>query len=115
MTVQRAWVLLPMDLNERDKEDLVRFLNVLLVCVIAVVMMGIGTPSVTAQEPVPEAPKPTVPGIFTLQGEFTRIGYNNEGWVTLGFRNYLGPCFIYSTAPIGTTDAGGVGNHPCQA
>jgi len=63
-----------------------RFLNVLLVCVIAAVLMGIGTPSVTAQEPKIEAPVPTVPGIFTLQGEFPRIAYNNEGWVTLGYR-----------------------------
>jgi hypothetical protein len=35
---------------------------------------------------VPEAPVPTVPGIFTLQGEFARIAYNSEGWVTLGYR-----------------------------
>ena len=63
-----------------------RLSNVLLVCMIAAVLMGIGTPAVTAQEPVPEAPQPTVPGIFTLQGEFTRIAYNNEGWVTLGYR-----------------------------
>ena len=63
-----------------------RFLKMLLVCVIAAVLMGIGTPEVTAQEPVPEAPVPTVPGIFTLQGELTRIAYNMEGWVTLGYR-----------------------------
>jgi hypothetical protein len=63
-----------------------RLLNVLFVCVIAAVLMGIGTPAVTAQEPVPEAPVPTVPGIFTLQGQFTRIAYNSEGWVTLGYR-----------------------------
>jgi hypothetical protein len=63
-----------------------RYSNVLLVCVIAAVLMGIGAPAVTAQEPVPEAPVPTVPGIFTLQGEFARIAYNNEGWVTLGYR-----------------------------
>jgi hypothetical protein len=54
--------------------------------VIAAVLMGIWTPAVTAQEPVPEAPVPTVPGNFTLQGEFARIAYNNEGWVTLGYR-----------------------------
>ena len=63
-----------------------RFSNVLLVCVVAVVLMGIGTPAVTAQEPKVEAPQPTVPGLFTLKGEFTRIAYNNEGWVTLGYR-----------------------------
>jgi hypothetical protein len=63
-----------------------RFSNVLLVCVIAAVLIGIGTPAVTAQEPVPEAPVPTVPGLFTIKGEFARIAYNNEGWVTLGYR-----------------------------
>ena len=63
-----------------------RFLNVLLVCVIAAVLTGIGTPAVIAQEPKIEAPQPTVPGLFTLQGEFTRIAYNSEGWVTLGYR-----------------------------
>ena len=63
-----------------------RLSNVLLVCVIAVVLMGIGAPVVTAQEPVPEAPQPTVPGIFTIKGQFTRIAYNREGWTTLGYR-----------------------------
>ena len=67
-------------------KDLMRFFKVLLGCVIATVLMGIETPEVTAQEPVPEAPQPTVPGIFTLQGEFARIAYNSEGWVTLGYR-----------------------------
>ena len=63
-----------------------RLSNVLLVCVIAAVLMGIGTPAVTAQEPVSEAPQPTVPGIFTIKGEFARIAYNMEGWTTLGYR-----------------------------
>jgi hypothetical protein len=63
-----------------------RLSNVLLVCVIAAVLMGTGTPAVTAQEPVPEAPQPTVPGIFTIKGEFARIAYNMEGWTTLGYR-----------------------------
>ena len=31
-------------------------------------------------------PEPTVPEIFTLTGEFVRIAYNNEGYVTLGYR-----------------------------
>ena len=63
-----------------------RFSNVLLVCVMAAVLMGFGTPAVTAQEPEIEVPQPTVPGNFTLQGQFTRIAYNNEGWVSLGYR-----------------------------
>jgi len=63
-----------------------RFSKVLLVSLIAAVLMGMGTPSVTAQEPKIEAPQPTVPGIFTIQGEFARIAYNMEGWTTLGYR-----------------------------
>jgi hypothetical protein len=27
-----------------------------------------------------------VPGLFTVSGQFTRISYNAEGWVTLGYR-----------------------------
>jgi hypothetical protein len=61
-------------------------MNILTVCVMALVLMGIGTPAVTAQEPDVEAPVPTVPGIFTLKGQFTRIAYNMEGWTTLGYR-----------------------------
>ena len=37
-----------------------------------------------------EKPKPVVPEIFTLQGEFVRMAYNNEGWVTLGYRTANG-------------------------
>jgi hypothetical protein len=33
-----------------------------------------------------EKPQPVVPGIFTIQGEFVRMAYNNEGFATLGYR-----------------------------
>ena len=33
-----------------------------------------------------KAPQPTVPEIFTLEGEFVRTAYNNEGFVVLGYR-----------------------------
>lgn len=39
-----------------------------------------------AQTP-PTMPQPTVPEIFTAEGEFVRIAYNNEGWATMGYRN----------------------------
>lgn len=32
------------------------------------------------------APKADVPQIFTLQGEFVRMAYNNEGYAVLGYR-----------------------------
>jgi hypothetical protein len=31
-------------------------------------------------------PQPTVPEVFTLEGEFVRVAYNNEGYATLGYR-----------------------------
>jgi hypothetical protein len=33
-----------------------------------------------------KAPQPTVPEVFTLEGQFVRVAYNNEGYVTLGYR-----------------------------
>jgi hypothetical protein len=37
-------------------------------------------------QPQVEAPKPTVPEIFTLMGKFVRVAYNNQGFVTLGYQ-----------------------------
>jgi hypothetical protein len=34
----------------------------------------------------PKAPEPAVPEIFTLMGQYVRVAYNNEGFVTLGYR-----------------------------
>ncbi len=31
-------------------------------------------------------PQPSVPEVFTLQGEFVRIAYNNQGFASLGYR-----------------------------
>ena len=42
--------------------------------------------TLTAQGKEIKVPVPTEPGIFTIQGQFARIAYNNEGWVTLGYR-----------------------------
>ena len=39
-----------------------------------------------AQTPQVTPPKPTVPEIFTLMGQYVRIAYNNQGFVTLGYR-----------------------------
>ena len=38
-----------------------------------------------AQKPV-ELPKPGVPEIMTIEGNFIRAAYNNEGYVILGYR-----------------------------
>ena len=37
-------------------------------------------------QPQVTAPQPTVPQIFTLMGQYVRVAYNNEGFVTLGYR-----------------------------
>ena len=56
------------------------------VALIVVVVIGVGTTAVMAQEVEAKAPQPTVPGVFTITGQFVRIAYNTEGWVTLGYR-----------------------------
>src|SRR5262245_57669122 len=45
-------------------------------------------PQSAQEKPKPKvkAPVPTVPQIFTLMGQFVRVAYNNEGYVTLGYR-----------------------------
>ncbi len=65
----------------------------LFLIAVALLVSGIGAPSVMAQEMSGqekyedlEVPQPTVPGLFTITGQFVRIAYNNEGWVTLGYR-----------------------------
>jgi hypothetical protein len=59
---------------------------------VAVAVLSVGTLSIAgsaaAQDQSIEAiiPKPTVPEVFTLLGEFVRVAYNNEGYATLGYR-----------------------------
>jgi hypothetical protein len=52
-----------------------------------VVLVAFGAGQVVAQELEKlEKPQPVVPEIFTIQGEFVRMAYNAEGFVTLGYR-----------------------------
>ena len=37
------------------------------------------------QRPV-QIPNPGVPEIMTIEGEYVRVAYNNEGYVSLGYR-----------------------------
>jgi len=50
----------------------------------ALVLAAFAASTVMAQ--VEGAPKPSVPELYTLEGQYSRIAYNNEGWVTLGYR-----------------------------
>jgi len=57
--------------------------------VLAMLVIGIGFAAVpaNAQElDKLEKPKPLVPEVFTITGQFVRIAYNNEGFCTLGYR-----------------------------
>ncbi len=58
----------------------------LVMVLIAAVIMVAGAPVAQAQLEDIQKPELDVPGVFTLQGEFVRMGYNNEGFVTLGYR-----------------------------
>jgi hypothetical protein len=45
------------------------------------------SPIVSAQDPpVIQVPKPGVAEIMTIEGEFVRVAYNNEGYVVIGYR-----------------------------
>jgi hypothetical protein len=39
-----------------------------------------------AQQPTVQLPKPGVPEIMTIEGNFVRAAYNNEGYVILGYK-----------------------------
>ena len=56
---------------------------------IALAVTSIGAlAAVSAQEPKPQikVPQPGVPEIMTIEGEYVRVAYNNEGYVSLGYR-----------------------------
>ena len=53
----------------------------------ALVALGsLATPSALSQAPQVAIPKPGVNQIMTLEGEFVRVAYNNEGYISLGYR-----------------------------
>lgn len=53
---------------------------------IVLLALALGAGPAVAQTPQVTAPKPTVPEIFTLMGQYVRIAYNNQGFATLGYR-----------------------------
>lgn len=57
----------------------------LRVVLAGLIIVGVGASMGGAQMDI-EKPQPTVPEIYTIKGAFARIAYNNEGWVTLGYR-----------------------------
>jgi len=65
-----------------------KFRNLVLTGLVGVLVVGLGASTAVAQDL--KKPEPVVPEIFTLQGEFVRMAYNNEGFVTLGYRTANG-------------------------
>jgi hypothetical protein len=53
---------------------------------IACAVLMAGATGVVGAQTQPTAPQPTVPEIFTLMGQFVRVAYNTEGFVTIGYR-----------------------------
>lgn len=49
------------------------------------ILLASSGPSAQQKTPV-KMPEPGVPQIFTMEGEYVRIAYNSEGFVTLGYR-----------------------------
>jgi len=52
---------------------------------IALLAVGGTAAAALAQEKL-QPPQPGVPEVYTLQGQFVRVAYNNEGYVSLGYR-----------------------------
>ena len=59
-----------------------RHLGLLLIAVALTVFTA------SAQEPKPQikVPQAGVPQLMTIEGEYVRVAYNNEGYVSLGYR-----------------------------
>ena len=50
-------------------------------------LMSVGPLAALAQEPAKvQIPQPGVPQVMTMEGRYVRIAYNNEGFVTLGYK-----------------------------
>ena len=52
----------------------------------AAVVMLCSVAAVAQEPPKVKIPEPGVPQIMTMEGRYVRIAYNNEGWVTLGYK-----------------------------
>jgi len=63
--------------------------RVVAVCLAGALAAGLlcgSAPAARAQQPEVQKPQPTVPEIFTLMGQYVRVAYNNQGYVSLGYR-----------------------------
>ena len=75
---------------KREKVLLTVMTTLMVALFAAPAVMAQAQETLTAQGQEVEVPVPTEPGIFTIKGQFARIAYNNEGWVTLGYQTANG-------------------------
>ena len=54
--------------------------------VVVLVGLTVGAAGTLAQEAKPQPPQPGVAEVYTLEGEFVRVAYNNYGFASLGYR-----------------------------
>lgn len=59
--------------------------RVAVVGVVALLALGLASGVTVAQEKI-KAPQPGVPEIYSIEGQFVRVAYNNEGYLSLGYR-----------------------------
>lgn len=46
----------------------------------------LGTAPLAVAQENPKMPQPTVPQVFTMMGQYVRVAYNQQGFVTLGYQ-----------------------------
>ncbi len=63
-----------------------RGLALAIACALVLWPLGVPGDAQSQQKPVVKIPEPGVPQIMTMEGEFVRAAYNNEGYVILGYR-----------------------------
>jgi hypothetical protein len=54
--------------------------------VLSAIVVSVSLAAVAQQKPTVEMPKPGVPQVMTLEGNFVRVAYNNEGYAILGYK-----------------------------
>ena len=63
-----------------------RVLSVALVGLMSLLPLQATVAGDNQEKPVVQLPQPGVPQVTTLEGKFVRVGYNNEGYVILGYQ-----------------------------
>ena len=73
------------------------------------VIVSVSLGAAAQQKPTVEVPKPGVPQVMTLEGNFVRVAYNNEGYAILGYKlanNSIGEDWMlleFGTTVLGNT------------